>query len=258
MGENLAILNDYLERSNPQLPALVADLRKLSTVSDVYRSAVPEIARVLRNTVTTGNTFIDKEQKISAFFHDVAGFSRTSRDFLEANGDNLIRLSRLGAQQLPLYARYSPEYPCLLQGIVKIAPRQAEAFRGYTLHIDLETLSRQPRGFGPQDDPVYGDRRGPHDPALCRRAINDEWHQGNLPPDALVPDIVDGVEQDTQKRPRPAPVLDLTSGFAGTAAERAVVNAVAAVVLGRRASDVPDVATLLLGPLARGMEVGVA
>ena len=43
---------------------LVEDLRLLSEVSDVYRSAVPEIARTLRNSVTTGATFIEKEQKI--------------------------------------------------------------------------------------------------------------------------------------------------------------------------------------------------
>jgi phospholipid/cholesterol/gamma-HCH transport system substrate-binding protein len=173
---------------------------------------------------------------------------------LEANGDNIIRLGQLGARQLPLYAKYAPEYPCLLDAIVKAAPRQAETFRGYTLHINLETLPKQPRGFGPQDDPVYGDKRGPLPDELCRRAISDEWHQGNLPPKALVPDIVDGVDEPTGKQ-RPAPLVDLSSGFAGTSAERDVVNSVAAPVLGVPVDSVPDVASLLFGPLARGMEV---
>jgi phospholipid/cholesterol/gamma-HCH transport system substrate-binding protein len=254
IGENLTTLDDYLKRTNPQLPALVEDLRMLSEVSDVYRSVIPEVARTLRNSVTTGNTFIEKEQKIQALFADVAAFSSTSKDFLEANGDNIIRLGQLSARQLPLYAKYAPQYPCLFDGIVKAAPRQAETFRGYTLHINLETLPKQPRGFGPQDDPVYGDKRGPHDEELCRRAINDEWHQGNLPPKALVPDIVDGVDEPLGKQ-RPAPMFDFSSGYAGTAAERTVVNSVAAPVLGRPAAEVPDVASLLFGPLARGMEV---
>jgi phospholipid/cholesterol/gamma-HCH transport system substrate-binding protein len=254
IGANLATLNDYLERTNPQIPALVEDLRMLSEVSDVYRSVLPEVARMLRNSVTSGVTFIEKEQKIQALFADVAAFSSTSRDFLEANGRNIIRLGELGARQLPVYEKYAPEYPCLLDAIVKIAPRQAEAFRGYTLHINLETLPKQPRGFGPQDDAVYGDKRGPLPEELCRRAMNDEWHQGNLPPDFLVPDIVDGVDEPTGKQ-RPAPVLDMTSGYAGSEAERGVVNTVAAPVLGMPAASVPDVATLLFGPLARGMEV---
>jgi len=255
IGANLATLNSYLERTNPQIPALVEDLRLLGEVSDVYRRAMPEVARLLRNSVTTGNTFIEKEQKIEALFADVTAFSSVSRDFLEANGDNIIRLGELGARTLPVFEKYAPEYPCLLDGIVKIAPRQAQAFRDYTLHINLETLPHQPRGFGPQDDPVYGDKRGPHDPELCRRAINDEWGQDNLPPDYLVPDLVDGVEQPTGKRGRPAPVVDLTSGFAGTSAERGVVNSVASPVLGVPRADVPDVASLLFGPLARGTEV---
>ncbi|HEU4512229.1 MAG TPA: MCE family protein [Nocardioidaceae bacterium] len=254
IGANLATLDDYLERTNPQIPALVEDLRMLSEVSDVYRSAMPEVARLLRNSVTSGVTFIEKEQKIQALFADVAAFSSTSRDFLEANGRNIIRLGELGARQLPVYEKYAPEYPCLLDAIVKIAPRQAEAFRGYTLHINLETLPKQPRGFGPQDDAVYGDKRGPLPEELCRRAMNDEWHQGNLPPDSLVPDLVDGVDEPTGKR-RPAPVLDMTSGYAGSEAEQGVVNTVAGPVLGVPADTVPDVATLLFGPLARGMEV---
>jgi phospholipid/cholesterol/gamma-HCH transport system substrate-binding protein len=254
VGANFATLDDYLKRTNPQIPALVEDLRLLSEVSDTYREAVPEVARLLRNSVTTGNTFIEKEHKIQALFADVAAFSSTSRDFLEANGDNIIRLGELGARQLPVYEKYAPEYPCLLDGIVKIGPRQAEAFRGYTLHINLETLPKQPRGFGPQDDAVYGDKRGPHDQDLCRRAINDEWGQHNLPPKSLVPDIVDGVDESTGKQ-RPAPTIDLSSGFAGTTSERSVVNSVAAPVLGVPAESVPDVASLLFGPLARGMEV---
>lgn len=255
LGANLATLEDYLRRTNPQIPALVEDLRLLSETSEVYRSVVPEVARMLRNSVTTGNTFIQKEQKIQALFADVAAFSSTSRDFLEAHGDNIIRLAELGARQLPLYEKYAPQYPCLFYGIVKAAPRQAETFRGYTLHINLEALPSQPRGYGAQDDPVYGDKRGPIDLDQCWRSYRDEeWNQDNLPPQSLVPDLVDGVDEPTGKN-RPAPVLDLTSGFAGSGAERAVVNTVASPVLGVPVGSVPDVASLLFGPLARGAEV---
>jgi phospholipid/cholesterol/gamma-HCH transport system substrate-binding protein len=256
IGANLSTLDDYLEQTNPQIPALVQDLRMLATTSDVYRSAVPEVARLLRNSVTSGATFIEKEQKIQALFTDVAAFSSTSKDFLETNGDNIVRLGRLGAPQASLFAKYAPEYPCLLDGIVKIGPRQAEAFRGKTLHIVLETLPRQPRGFGPQDDAVYQDKRGPQDETMCRRAINDEWGQDNLPPSALVPDIADGVDESTGKE-RPAPGLDLSSGFAGTSTERGLVNALAAPVLDVPVDEVPDVASLLFAPMARGMEVEV-
>jgi phospholipid/cholesterol/gamma-HCH transport system substrate-binding protein len=257
IGENLVILDDYLKQTNPKIPLLVDDLRKLGEVSEVYRGVVPEIANLLRNSVTTGRTFVEKEQKIEALFNDVASFSSTSKDFLEQNGDNIIRLSEQGQEQLPVFEKYSPEYPCLLNGIVGVLPRQEEAFRGYTLHINLETLPRQPRGFDPRDDPQYADRRGPMDTELCETAMgNSRWSQRNLPPSrAVAPQLQTGVDYPTGKRV--APGFDITSGFAGTSAERSVVNAIAASAMGVATDEVPDVATLLFGPLARGTEVSV-
>jgi hypothetical protein len=73
--------------------------------------------------------------------------------------------------------------------------------------------------------------------------------------------MADGVSRPVNKRVAPlGPQTSsggLTSGFAGTSAERAVVNAFAAPVMGVPSDDVPDVATLLLGPIARGTEVSV-
>ena len=257
IGENLVILDDYLRRTNPKIPLLVDDLRKLGSVSEVYRDVVPEIANLLRNSVTTGETFVAKEQKIQALFSDVAAFSSTSKDFLEQNGDNIIRLGEQGAAQLPVFEKYAPEYPCLIGGIVDVLPRQEEAFRGYTLHINLETLPRQPRGYTPADAPANGDKRGPIDLQDCNDAVNGRYDQGNLPPDALVPQLNTGVQYPVGKRVAPfgEAGIDLTSGFAGTRAERSVVNWVAAPALGVPGDQVPDVASLLLGPIARGAEV---
>ena len=257
MGKNLEILDDYLKQTNPQIPLLIDDLRKLGALSEEYREVVPEIANLLRNSVTTGNTFVEEEQKIQALFDDVASFSSTSKDFLEQNGENIIRLNKQGQAQLPLFAKYSPEYPCLLKGIVGAIPRQAEAFRGYTLHINLETLPRQPRGYGVQDDPRFADRRGPVNPDLCNLAMsNRAWGQDNLPPhSAVAPQLQTGVNYPVGKRV--APGFDLSSGFAGTAAERSVVNAIAAPAMGVPTDEVPDLATLLFGPLARGTEVSL-
>jgi phospholipid/cholesterol/gamma-HCH transport system substrate-binding protein len=253
IGQNLVTLDSYLKRINPEIPLLVDDVRKLGAVSDTYASVVPELADLLRNSVKTGTTFVEKEQKVKALFDDVASFSSTSRDFLQQNGDNIIRLSKLGQEQLPLFAKYAPEYPCLLNGIVGALPREEQSFRGYTLHINLETLPRQPRGFNPGDSPQYADHRGPVNLGDCEAAIHGRYSQTNLPPTRLVPKIKDGVNYPIGKRV--APGFDVTSGFSGTSAERSVVNSIAAPVLGVPAGRVPAVATLLFGPLARGTEV---
>jgi len=196
-------------------------------------------------------------QRVVYFTADKPNFlASTSKDFLEQNGDNIIRLAELGQQQLSMFARYSPEYPCLLEGIVGLAPLQAETFRGKILHINLETLPRQPRPYTAKDDPRYGDTRGPD----CLRLPTPPWNQENLAPPSIVPDIDDGVDEPTGKM-RSAPTvdrpIDMTSGYAGTQAERQLVNAIAAPALGVPASEVPDLTSLLFGPIARGTEVAL-
>jgi hypothetical protein len=78
-----------------------------------------------------------------------------------------------------------------------------------------------------------------------------------------MPPWADSVERDdgiagSHGKYRAAPGFAApTSGWAGTAAEQRVVDSLAAPALGVPADQVPDVATLLLGPIARGTEVSV-
>jgi phospholipid/cholesterol/gamma-HCH transport system substrate-binding protein len=254
LGRSAVVLDDYLKRMNPKIPLLVADLRQLSTVSDTYAGVVPELATLLRNSVTTGRTFVEKEAKVQALFDDVAGFSDTTRDFLNRNGQNIIRLSRQGQAQLPLFAKYAPEYPCLIKGMVNQVPRLSQMYRNYTLHIRLEVLPNMPTGYTTADLPRYGAHNGPH----CERLPDPPYNQKNLAPQPPVHTVDDGVSGSHGKfRPRAATGFDVTSGYAGTASERELVNAVAGPAMGVSADEVPDLASLLLGPVARGTEVSL-
>ncbi len=254
IGQSFETLDSYLVRANPQLPQLIEDVKLLGQTSATYQDVVPELARFLRNTVVTGNTFVTQEAKIQALFNDIATFSSTTRDFLQANGDNIIRLGELGQQTLPLFARYSPEYPCLFKAVTNAIPRENEAFRGRKLHIVLELLPRQPRGYRAGERPRYGEKAGPFPHCgLLGKAIGGGFGQDNLPPDSLVRPMNDGVQYPLSKRVSPG--YDVTSGFAGTASETALIAAIGARVTGRSVDDVPDIATALFGPLARGAEV---
>jgi len=252
IGQSLETLDAYLKRLNPELPAFIDSITRLGQVSGVYESVVPDLARLLRNSVTTGNTFQDREEQISALFDNVAGFSQTAQQFLERNGDNMITLADQGAQILPLVARYSPEYQCFIHGMVAQIHPNEQAFRNKTLHIILETLPKQPRGYNVNDVPQFADDRGafPYCSELYA-AINGKYSQKNLIPERLIPEIHDGVDYPLGKR---AAVGD---GVMGTAFDQSVVNVAASPVLGVPVDEVPDLATLLLGPIARGMEVDV-
>ena len=64
IGENLETVDAYLKRINPQIPDIVEDLRLTAQVSDIYADVMPEIARILRNTVTTTGTLEDREDQL--------------------------------------------------------------------------------------------------------------------------------------------------------------------------------------------------
>lgn len=161
LGKNIETLNSYLKRFNPQVPALIEDVKLLAEVTKNYADVTPQIAATLRNTVKTGKTLVEQQGQLNAFLKDTASFSDIAKAFLDTNGDNIVQLGKVSAPQTRLLNRYSPEFPCLLRGLVDQAPLLASTFRGFVFHIDLITIPQQPRGYGPQDAQVYGADNGP-------------------------------------------------------------------------------------------------
>jgi phospholipid/cholesterol/gamma-HCH transport system substrate-binding protein len=252
LGGNLETIDSYLKRFNPQLPQLIDDLRLTARVSDTYAEVMPQIAQILDNTVTTTGTLEDREVKLNALFQDISSFSDTARGFLEDNGDNLIRLSEIGDEQFGVFAKYAPEYECLTKGIVNAGKLQAEAFRGFMLHIVLETLPNQPRPYGPQDRPHFGEDRGP---VSCLHLPNPPWSQSN--PVRHQPDFDDGVDEPTGKGTSRVAPNHYFRTMAGTSSESDLLRSLLGPALGVSAEDVPDLGLLLVGPMARGAEVSL-
>ena len=190
LGETLTDLNKYLGKINPQVPALVDDLKQLSTVSGVYADVVPQIAQTLRNTVKTGNTLKSQEAALHQLLREAASFSDTSTEFLDANGRNITDLAKVSEPQLALLNSYSAEFPCLLEGLAGQVPLLNSAFRGYVLHINLVVLPAQPRGYLPDDKPVYGAKNAPS----CAGIPGVMTDRSGIP--QKFPNFVDGVDDN--------------------------------------------------------------
>ncbi len=261
IGESLETLNSYLKRLNPQIPALIDDIKLLAQVTDTYADVTPALAATLRNAVKTGNTLVTKEQKLNAFLKDLTSFSDTATSFLNENGDNIIRLGQLSEPILALLARYSPTFPCLLEGIVKQAPRLGETFRGFIFHINLKLLPKQPRGYTAADKQVYGADNAPNCAGLPNPPIP-------YYPARQFPNLNDGVnlgaegKGDNQRTATgfdttPSATKGLTAGPSGTASQKALINSLTAPTLGVPVDQMSDVATLLFAPAMAGTEVSV-
>jgi len=256
LGRDLVTVDHYLKRINPQIPQIVADLRLTTRVSNTYADVMPEIGQILRNTIKTTGTLEDRHQQLQTLFTDVTAFSGTAHDFLRQNGDNIIRLGQVSRPQAQMLARYAPEYPCLLGGLVNAGKLEAGAFRGFTLHIVLETLPNQPRGYTTADTPVYGDDRGPN----CLHLPDPPWNQQN--PVRHQPNFNDGVNSPTGKgTDRVAPPygrgFTRGTGYAGGPAEMSLLKSLLGPSLGESPQDVPDLGVLLVGPMARGAKVSL-
>lgn len=211
---------------------------------------------MLANATRTGDTVVLKRRVLEDFLVDLASAGAVTREFVAANEDALIRVGQVSRPTLDLLATYSPEYACLLEGMANYVPRFEDAFGGGehfsgsapALHITLEIVNQQ-RGYTRDDLPAFLDDRGPG----CRTLPNPPYSQDNPAP-------ASGVRDGVGEGPGPgarSPVFDVTSRYAGTAAEERVVDALLAPVLQVPPDEVPDVATLLFGPLARGNEVSV-
>jgi len=252
LGDNLETVDAYLKRINPQIPQLIDDLRLTAQVSDTYAQVMPQIADILDDTVKTTGTLEDREVRLKALFDDVTSFSDTARGFLEDNGENLIRFSKISQQQLRVFAKYAPEYNCLTRGIVNAGKLQAEAFRGFMLHIVLETLPNQPRPYNANDKPRFGENRGP---VSCLHLPNPPWSQEN--PVRHQPNFNDGVDEPTGKGTSRVGLNQYFRTTVGTAAESDLLRSLLGPALGVPAADVPDLGLLLVGPMARGAEVSL-
>jgi phospholipid/cholesterol/gamma-HCH transport system substrate-binding protein len=256
LGRDLVTVDRYLKRINPQIPQIVDDLKLTTKVSNTYADVVPDVAQILRNTIKTTGTLEARHQQLQALFTDVTSFSDTAHDFLRQNGDNIIRLGQVSRPEAQMLARYAPEYPCLLGGLVNAGKLEAQAFRGFTLHIVLEAIPNQPRGYTPADTPVYGDQSGPN----CLKLPSPPYSQSN--PVRHQPNFVDGVNSPTGKgTDRVAPPYGRSftrgTGYAGSSAESGVLKSLLGPTLGESAQDVPDLGVLLIGPMARGAKVSL-
>lgn len=164
LGQNLADTGSYVGQLNTVLPELQADISLLADVADTYDSAAPDILAVLDNLSVTASTVVDQAEQLRRTFTVVGSSAQTAAGFLQDNEGALIQLAQGSRPVLSLLARYSPEYPCLLDGLSRFNPMISEAFGAdgdpaLNLNITVTLPPRNP--YVPGDQPAYDDVSGP-------------------------------------------------------------------------------------------------
>ncbi len=267
IGQNLELVDSYLREINPEIPALGENFRGVADFADNLERSTPDIVEVLDNLSAVNRNLVDQEQELNTFLTSTTGFANEMGSFLEENDERLITLARDSLPSLQVYARYSPEFGCLSRGLVKQEALASQAFGGLQpgLHITLE-LTKDQGGYRTGDEPAYGADNGPTcrglppNPAIVPFPVDVEVTDGYCDEQEQAPGVQTECVRD--ENPQPAPGADAASQPAVALAQRdrdrQAVGAVIGPVMGVAPSDVPDLAVLLFGPMARGTEVGLS
>jgi virulence factor Mce-like protein len=258
LGRNLTELGDYVRRLNPALPALAEDIRGVADVANTYADAAPDLLGVLGNLIVTSRTIVSQQAALAAVLSQTTTAADETRGLLADNGERLIRLAAASRPVLEVLARYAPEYPCLLGGLAAFTPRAEKIFAGGALHITLEVV-RDRGKYVPGEQPAYGADSGPSCAGLPSPAV--PFPQRHIP-DGSRPrgtGSLDALPSLPGLGGQPSGfAADPDLGYAGGPAERRLLGALLAPSLRSTPDQVPDIAPLLFGPLARGMAVSVS
>lgn len=267
LGQTLAELGDYLGELNPHVPALQQNLRELATLSDTLTDVAPDLVRTLHNLTTTSRTVVDRGADLDVLLRTVTVASQDLDSFLDANASNIISLGETARPTAELLAEYAPSYPCFLGQMAELVPRIDEAFGKGTdkpgLHATLEiTVGRGAYEPG-QDEPVYGDERGP-------RCYDMEEYPDPFPQHPPDGPLLDGTEHPPAADSAGTGLNHSASRAAGgsapvgasgnpvnTPGEHAFVARLVGPQTGMSPPDVPGWGAMFVAPLYRGAEVTV-
>jgi virulence factor Mce-like protein len=277
LGANLASTGRYIGEINTVLPQLQKDISLLADTADTYDSAADDLLGVLDNLAVTNTTIVDQQEQLRRTFAVGESAASTTAGFLETNESNLISLAATSRPVLGVFAKYSPSYPCMLEGLTKAAPLTTESFGGdgdpaLNLNIVVSFPPRNP--YAPGDQPQYLDKSGPDCQGLAdvdgliAASQNGEYYCPTPPADGVKskdnpvsgnPHCLGGSGPDDVPPgagdPNPGSGNSLPSYLAGSTAELDFVRNILAYQTGAAPEDISDLSAATLAPLLRGTQV---
>jgi len=277
LGANLAATGRYIGEINTVLPELQEDISLLADFADTYDAAADDLLAVLDNLAVTNTTIVDQQEQLRRTFTVGDSSAATAAGFLETNEQNIISVAASSRPVLGVFAKYSPSYPCILEGLTRAAPLTSESFGGdgdpaLNLNIVVTLPPRNP--YVPGDQPEYLDQSGPDCQGLAdidgliAAGQAGEYYCPTPPADG-----VDSADNPSTGNPvclggsgpadvppgagDPNPTAGQTLPYqlAGSTAELDFVRNILGYQTGREPGRVSDLSASTLAPLLRGTQV---
>jgi phospholipid/cholesterol/gamma-HCH transport system substrate-binding protein len=246
LGSNLVRTAAYLKQLNPTLPTLQADMQGLADLANNTADATPNLLATLDNLSASSRNLVQEQPSLDAFLKTTTAFATTTQSIVAENESRLVALARDSIPSLQLYGKYATEFPCLAKGLSDYNPIIDRAFGGAQsgLHINVE-LTDNMNGYATTDTPKYLDSRAPYCSGLPTPPVPAKDER-----------FADGYHDSSEPVTAPQGYLSVRSS--GAEQSKAVINSVAAPLLGVGADQVPDIASVLVAPVAQGNALGLA
>lgn len=164
LGQLITLTDSYLTSFNPSLPTLTADLRRADAVIDTYDLAEQDVVDTFDNAGTSLQTVVQQQASLHALAISLTSFSGEGETLLRQTGPGLESSLGLLDPVTRTLARYSPELPCLIEGLAKGNELAELAVGGTNPGITTFThvvRSRDAYAY-PDDVKTLGENRGPN------------------------------------------------------------------------------------------------
>ena len=275
LGHNLELVNTYFTQFNKDLPNFNHDISALADLASNYADATPDLMATLRNFTVNAKTMTEKKDEFAQFLIGSQGFAREATKVFGDNADRLITLAKVSKPVLDLYASYSQVLECLPNGLAMYdRSRLEQTFaQGPFLHITLTPVGDR-GAYTSSDRPTASELTDTHPPA-----DNDQGcyglPRGNIDLHPVNPQLFKfpGPHPDgnykcagflnnpayfscPQGAGNPTQASNPATKTAAVVNEENLLSGLFGPMVGD-ATD-PGLEYLLVGPMLRGMKVGVS
>ncbi|GAA3520092.1 MCE family protein [Nocardioides daeguensis] len=164
VGRTVRTLNGYLDRINPRMPQVRADLQALASTTQLVDEIAPDLLDATDDVLVTLHTIVTQEAAITALISGGTNLAKTSRAFLAENEKDLVDFINGSAVLLDaVYDNRKAGITDALATNILLGTNLPQAARGGFVQTDGTLRLSPPPYYTSGQQPVY--RTGSTDPA---------------------------------------------------------------------------------------------
>lgn len=243
IGDVMEQWSAYVQKLNPEVPQLAADLGALGRVASDYSEALPDLLTALEDFSVTSTTLVEERDQLRTVIAGVIGAADDSERWLSANESTIRVLSASSRDALRAVGPYAWQFPCLFASARAYGPAMAQALGAGTgqpgLRVEVQVV--------PPANPTVTPSREPHCPYVPA-GIGDA-------PGSSAPRGPGGSGGAGGAGSGGDPGTLQGLGPINSPEENQMTAEIFSGTLGVAPDAFPSWGTLVLGPLARGADV---